>query len=165
MRYLVFAVCVLAGGVRSRNAGFTNASPTTAAVGSAQTEAKRAAQQLPFQGSLQAVETDVVAPQPCWHEWDGNRNGNSSPVASPLRSATTVNLREQVRQAVGSAASVAANAGTIWTPRVHRTKRTPPRAGPISPVLRETAAITTAVRVDSQVPPAYCVLSTAFSIR
>jgi hypothetical protein len=36
-------------------------SPTTADVGSAQVEAK-GGQQLPFQGSLQAVETDVVAP-------------------------------------------------------------------------------------------------------
>ncbi|HVQ40665.1 MAG TPA: hypothetical protein VMS54_00590, partial [Vicinamibacterales bacterium] len=60
MRYLILAVCVLATACAREMPG-SPTSPTTAAVGSAQTEAK-GGQQLPFQGSLQAVETDVVTP-------------------------------------------------------------------------------------------------------
>ena len=60
MRYLALAVCVLATACAREMPG-SPTSPTTTAVGSAQTEAK-GGQQLPFHGSLQAVETDVVAP-------------------------------------------------------------------------------------------------------
>jgi hypothetical protein len=60
MRYLVLAVCVLATAC-AREMPASPTSSTNAAVGSAQTEAK-GGQQLPFNGSLEAVEKDVVVP-------------------------------------------------------------------------------------------------------
>jgi hypothetical protein len=60
MRYLVLAVCLLATACAGETPG-SPTSPTSATVDSRQTQAQ-GGEQLPFHGSLQAIETDVVAP-------------------------------------------------------------------------------------------------------
>ena len=60
MRYLVLSLCALATACAGDMPG-SPTSPTSATVGSAQTQA-RDGEQLPFHGSLQAVEIDVVVP-------------------------------------------------------------------------------------------------------
>jgi len=80
-------------------------SPTSATAGSAQTEAKGGAQ-LPFHGSLQAQETDVVAPPFLLV------NGTGSGTATHLgrfTSTFTVRVTLATGSATGNVAFVAAN--------------------------------------------------------
>jgi hypothetical protein len=89
MRYLVLAVCVLATACAREMPG-SPTSPTTAAVGSAQTEAN-GGEQLPFHGSLEAVETDVVAPPSLLV--DGTGTGTATHLGRFTATfTTTVNL-------------------------------------------------------------------------
>jgi hypothetical protein len=60
MRYLMLALCVFATACAGEIPGSPTA-PSSATGGSAQTQA-RGGERLPFRGSLQAVERDVVAP-------------------------------------------------------------------------------------------------------
>jgi hypothetical protein len=60
MRYLVLSLCLLATACAGEKPGLPT-SPTSATVDSTQTQA-RGGEQLPFHGSLQAIERDVVAP-------------------------------------------------------------------------------------------------------
>lgn len=104
MRYLVLCACVLATACAGGAPG-SPTSPTGAAVGSAQTEARGGAE-LPFHGSLEAVEADVVAP-PFLHV-----NGTGSGTATQLGRFTStfiLTVTLSTRSATGSTTYIAAN--------------------------------------------------------
>jgi hypothetical protein len=104
MRYLVLGACILSTACAGGTPG-SPTSPTGGAVGSAQTEARGGAA-LPFHGSLEAVETDVVAP-PSLHV-----NGTGSGTATQLgrfTSTFTLTVTLSTSSAIGSTRLIAAN--------------------------------------------------------
>jgi hypothetical protein len=105
MRYLVLGVCVFATACAGEIPG-SPASPTSAtAGGSTQTEA-RDGSQLPFHGSLEAVETDVALP-PFLHV-----NGTATGTGAHLGSFTatfTATVTLATGSATGSIRFIAAN--------------------------------------------------------
>lgn len=105
MRYLVLGVCVFATACAGEIPG-SPTSPTIATVGgSAQTQA-RGGSQVPFHGSLQAVEKDVVAP-PLLHV-----NGTGTGTGTQLGRFTatfTATVTMATGSATGSIRLIAAN--------------------------------------------------------
>jgi hypothetical protein len=104
MRYVVLGVCMFATACAGEMP-ISPASPTSGTAGSAQTDA-RGGEQLPFHGTLQAVETDVVVPPTL------QVNGTATGTATHLGrfSATfTATVTLATASAVGSISFVAAN--------------------------------------------------------
>ena len=104
MRYLVLGVCVFATACAGEIPG-SPTSPTSATVGSDQTQARGGAQ-LPFHGSLQAVETDVVAPQPSMVNGSGTGTGTHLGRFTATFTATVILA---TGSATGSIRFIAAN--------------------------------------------------------
>ncbi len=104
MRYLVLGVCILATACAGETPGSLT-SPTSGAVGSAQTEARGGAE-LPFHGSFEAVERDVVVP-PSLHV-----NGTGTGTATHLGRFTStfmLTVTLSTGSATGSTRLIAAN--------------------------------------------------------
>ena len=104
MRFFVLGLCLAATACAGEMPG-SPTSPTAATGGSAQTEAKGGTQ-LPFHGSLQAVETDVVAPPSLLV------NGTGTGTATHLgrfTSTFTVTVTLATGSATGSVRFIAAN--------------------------------------------------------
>ena len=110
MRYLVLGVCVFATACAGEIPG-SPTSPTIATVGgSAQTQA-RGGSQVPFHGSLQAVEKDVVAP-PLLHV-----NGTGTGTGTQLGRFTatfTATVTMATGSATGSIRLIAANGDRLY---------------------------------------------------
>ncbi len=135
MRYLILAVCVLATACAREMPG-SPTSPTTAAVGSAQTEAK-GGRSCRFRAPYRPLRLTLSRPRPCLV------NGTESErlpisVASPLRSRRPSTWR-QVRQPVGSPAFVAANGDHL---DATFTGQGTPTSQPNIASIEETATIT-----------------------
>ena len=104
MRSLLLGMCLFATACASEMPG-SPTSPTNATAGSAQTEA-RGGGQLPFHGSLQAVETDTVVPPSLLV------NGTGTGTATHLGRFTntfTATVTLATGSATGSVRFVAAN--------------------------------------------------------
>jgi N-methylhydantoinase B/oxoprolinase/acetone carboxylase alpha subunit len=108
MRYLALAVCVFATACTA-DVARAPTSPTSATVESAQTQARNG-DQLPFHGSLQAIETDVVVPPSLLV------NGKETGTATHLGRFTatfTATVTLATASAAGSIRLVAANGDSL----------------------------------------------------
>jgi hypothetical protein len=104
MRYLILGVCLFATACAGEMSG-SPTSPTSVLSGSAQTEA-RGGDLLPFRGSLQAVEMDVVAPPHLFVNGTGTGTGTH---LGQYTATFTATVTLATASAIGSIAFIAAN--------------------------------------------------------
>jgi hypothetical protein len=130
MRYLALSVCVFATACAADMPG-SPTSPTSATVESAQTQARNG-DQLPFHGSLQAVETDVVVPPTLLV--NGRETGTATHLG--LFTATfTATVTLATGSATGSITFVAANGDSLDATFIgHATPTTEPNVVAIEEV-------------------------------
>jgi hypothetical protein len=129
MRYLVLVLCVFATAC-ARDMPGSPTSPTTAAGGSAQTQA-RGGDQLPFHGSLQAIETDVVAPPNLFVNGTGTGTGTQ---LGRFTATFSVTVSLATSSSTGSIRLIAANGDRLDATLIGQGTTTAPNVASIEEV-------------------------------